>query len=74
MQTIYKNVCKIVKKKAFLVVQADNLTNKEFSPLVWDLGAALSEVMNLEGEILVTWSTNKENKNQFTQCLVFRNT
>lgn len=73
MQEIYVGVCALMKRDALLIVQADNLTNERFSPLVWDLGKALSEVMRLEGEILVNWSENVEKQNQFTQCLVFRN-
>ncbi|MBL8639465.1 MAG: DNA methylase [Alphaproteobacteria bacterium] len=73
LQEIYKGVCKIMQPEATIILQADNLTNEKFSPLVWDIGKALSEVMTLEGEILVTWSENHENKSQFTQCLVFRN-
>ena len=73
MQEIYGRICKRMKRNAHLVVQADNLTNERFSPLVWDLGRALSEVMTLEGEIMVTWSEAVEGGNQFTQCLVFKN-
>ena len=73
MQDIYKQVCKLMKHEAYLVVQADNLVNEQFSPLVWDLGKVLSEVMKLEGEILVNWSEKVENGSQFTQCLVFSN-
>ncbi|EJC82318.1 DNA modification methylase [Rhizobium leguminosarum bv. trifolii WSM2297] len=50
MQEIYGQICKRMKANAYLVVQADNLTNEQFSPLVWDLGRALSEVMTLEGD------------------------
>ncbi|ANL70543.1 hypothetical protein AMC83_CH00508 [Rhizobium phaseoli] len=74
MQEIYGRICKRMKTNAYLVVQADNLTNEQFSPLVWDLGRALSEVMTLEGEIMVNWSDAVESNNPFTQCLVFRNT
>ncbi len=62
-----------MKTNAYLVVQADNLTNEQFSPFVWDLGRALSEVMTLEGEIMVNWSGSVESGNRFTQCLVFKN-
>jgi hypothetical protein len=74
MQEIYTQICEMMKPNAYLIVQADNLTNEQFSPLVWDLGKALSDVMSHEGEILVHWSENSENDSQFTQCLVFRNT
>ena len=73
MQQIYSQICKLMKPNAYLIVQADNLTNEYFSPLVWNLGKALSDVMILEGEIIVHWSENTENDNKFTQCLVFRN-
>ncbi len=73
MREIYQEICKLMKQGAYIVVQADNLVHEGFSPLVWDLGRALSDVMTLDGEILVTWSENRENGNAFTQCLVFRN-
>lgn len=72
MKEIYKNISRKMVPKGYIVIQADNLTHSDFSPLVWDVGNALSGVMTLEGEILVQWSENKENKNNFTQCLVFR--
>ena len=74
MAEIYRRICMVMKPDACLVVQADNLTDERFSPLVWDLGKTLGAVMHLEGEILVDWSENSENDNPFTHCLVFRNT
>ncbi|KZM49195.1 DNA methyltransferase [Labrenzia sp. OB1] len=73
LQSIYAGVCRVLRKDACVIVQADNLTHERFSTLVWDLGKALSEVMTLEGEIIVNWSENAENEYQFTQCLVFKN-
>ncbi|ANM08917.1 MULTISPECIES: DNA methyltransferase [unclassified Rhizobium] len=73
MQEIHGQICQRLKTNAYLVVQADNLTSEKFSPLAWDLGRALSEVMMLEGEIMVTWSEAVESGNCFTQCLVFKN-
>lgn len=73
MQKIYAGVQKIMKRNAYVVVQADNLAGEYFSPLVWDLGAALSKIMRLEGEMLIQWSENRENENAFTQCLIFKN-
>lgn len=72
IQYIYQQISTIMKRNAYLVVQADNLTNKQFSPLIWDLGKAISNVLSLEGEIMITWSKNIENNNPFTQCLVFK--
>ncbi|WP_246827541.1 DNA methylase [Rhizobium croatiense] len=73
MQEIYGRICRRMKTNAYLVVQADNLTNEQFSPLVWDLGRTLSAVMTLEGEIMVNWSGAVKGGSPFTQCLVFRN-
>lgn len=74
IREIYGQICGVMKRNAYLIVQADNLVSEQFSPLVWDLGKTFSKVMHLEGEILVNWSENAENDNQFTQCLVFKNT
>lgn len=74
IKEIYIAVCKVMKEGAFLILQADNLTHREnFSPLVWDLGKALSQVMSLEGEIIVRWLDDEKANKQFTQCLVFKN-
>jgi hypothetical protein len=72
MRDIFRAVCAVMKPGAPVVVQADNLTHAGFSPLVWDLGLALSDVMTLEGEICVVWSDPPRGTRPFTQCLVFR--
>lgn len=72
MQEIFRAVYALIKPGGRVVVQADNLTRETFSPLVWDLGLALSEVMALEGEMCVVWSECPDDVRPFTQCLVFR--
>lgn len=61
-----------MKQDAHVIVQADNLVADRFSPLVYDIATALSDVLRLEGEILVNWSDNQENRSEFTHCLVFK--
>ncbi|HBH26824.1 MAG TPA: DNA methylase [Rhodospirillaceae bacterium] len=72
MQQIFRAVRAVMRPGATVVVQADNLVGEgALSTLVWDLGLALSDVMALEGEIVVTWSDDGAAE-PFTQCLVFR--
>lgn len=73
MQEIFSQIKNLMKEDAYLIVQADNLTHKGFSPLVWDLGKTISQVITLEGELIIHWNENSENTNPFTQCLVFQN-
>jgi hypothetical protein len=73
MTYIYEQLSRLLKRNAYAVVQVDNLAGTVFTPLVWDIGKAIGEVMRLESEIIVSWKMAKKDY-PHTHCLVFRNT
>lgn len=72
MRHIYKQVNKIMKRKARIVVQVDNIPGRRFTPLIRDLSNALSKELTLENEITVAWRGGRDDY-RHTTCLVFRN-
>ena len=72
MQQIYKQVGKIMKRNAHIIVQVDDIPGRTFTPLVRDINNALSKVMKLENQITVAWQGGRDDY-RHTQCLIFRN-
>ena len=72
MQHIYKQVAKVMKRNARVVVQVDNIPGRVFTPLVRDLNNAISKVLKLENEITIVWQGGRDDY-RHTQCLIFRN-
>ncbi len=72
MQHIYKQVAKVMKRNAPIVVQVDNIPGRTFTPLIRDLNNALSKVLKLENEVTVAWQGGRDDY-RHTHCLVFRN-
>ena len=68
---IYRQVGAGMKRGARVVVQADNIPGRTFTPLVRDLSLAIGEVLRLETEIVVAWEGGPENF-RHTHCLVFK--
>lgn len=73
MQHIYKQVAKIMKRNARIVVQVDDIPGRTFTPLVRDLNNAISKVLKLEDQITVAWQGGRDDY-RHTNCLIFRNT
>lgn len=73
MQHIYKQVAKVMKRNAPIVVQVDNIPGRTFTPLVRDLNNALSKVLKLENEVTIAWQGGRDDY-RHTHCLIFRNT
>ncbi len=69
---IYRQLARLMKKNAYVIVQADNLAGRVYTPLVWDIGHAVGKVMKLEAEIIVAWKNAKEGY-PHTHCLLFKN-
>jgi hypothetical protein len=72
MVYIYARLMPLMKRHATVVVQLDNLPGRVFTPLVWDLGAALAAVMKPAGEVIVRWQNPRPDYSH-THCLLFRN-
>ena len=71
MGVIFGNVAKIMKRNAYVVVQADNLPGKIYTPLVRDLSAVISKHLRLEGEMTVAWKNPKPDY-LHTHALIFK--
>lgn len=72
MKAIYSRVAAVMKRGGAVVVHADNLHGRAYTPLVHDLAAAIGGVMRLENEIIVAWEDGPKDY-AHTHCLVFRN-
>lgn len=71
MRNIYRQVAEIMKKNATVIVQADNLPGRTYTPLVRDLSVAIGDILRLENEVIVAWKNAKPDY-PHTHCLVFR--
>jgi hypothetical protein len=71
MRHIYRQLAAVMKRGSTIVVQADNLPGRSFTPLVRDLSTAISEVFRLEAEIIVAWDGGRKDY-RHTHCLVFK--
>ncbi len=71
MKTIFQKIAQQMKKNSYVVVQADNLHGRTYTPLVRDLSLAIEPSLKLEDEIIVKWDNPKPDY-PFTHCLVFK--
>jgi hypothetical protein len=72
MEYIYGQLAGLMKRGAYVVVQADNLPGRTYTPLVRDLSLAISKSLRPEAEIIVAWKNPKPDY-LHTHCLVFKN-
>ena len=82
IKTIYSKIKKIMKSESIIVTEVANLkNNNEVTTLAWDIGKAIAEVLHFEGEIIVSWTSNKMYSEESTYgygydhsyCLVYKN-
>lgn len=73
MKFIFRQLSMVMKRNAAVVVQIDNLPGKVYTPLVADLGAAISASLRQENEIIVAWEGGRK-EYRHTHCLIFKNT
>lgn len=71
MKLIFKKLAILMKRNAAVIVQADNLPGRTYTPLVRDLSLAIEPSLRLENEIIVTWDNPKPDY-PLTHCLVFK--
>ena len=71
MECIFREVVRIMKRGSFIVVHADNIPGRTFTPLVRDLSLAIGLVLRLEMEAVVAWKGAPADC-RHTHCLVFR--
>jgi hypothetical protein len=71
IQHIFRQVARIMKRGSIVVVQADNLPGRSFTPLVRDVSLAIGEVFRPKAEIVVAWEGGPRSM-RHTHCLVFK--
>jgi tRNA G10 N-methylase Trm11 len=72
MTRIFKQLHGVMKRKAMLVVQVDNLQHgKTFTPLVRDIGLAVAASFQPAGEVIIEWQNPKPGY-PHTHCLLFQ--
>ncbi len=72
MGIIYREIARVMKKGAYVAVQADNLPGRPYTPLVRDLSLVISKSLKPVGETIVIWETPKADY-PATTCLIFKN-
>ena len=75
MRTIFSKLPAIMKRNATVIVQADNIMGKTYTPLVADFIQTIGKHLTLENEIIVNWKTPAPQaiNPTHTHCLVFKN-
>lgn len=75
MGTIFSKLPGVMKRNATIIVQADNITGKTYTPLVAEFIRIISKHLTLENEIIVTWKNPAPQaiNPTHTHCLVFKN-
>ncbi len=71
IQHIFRQLSLIMKRNGVIVVQADNLPGRTYTPLVRDLSMAISGVFRPEAEVIVAWEGGRRDY-RHTHCLVFK--
>ncbi len=71
MGFIYKKIAEKMKRNALVVIQLDNIDGKRFTPLVRDVGLAVSKSLTPIGETIIKWENGKKDY-PHTHCLIFK--
>jgi DNA modification methylase len=69
---ILKNLGPVCKKNAPVIIHVDNIPGKSFTPLVWDVGQALSKIMHPVGQTTILWDGAPDFM-PISNLLIFRN-
>lgn len=72
MEQIFLALKSVMKKNALVVVHADNVQERVFTPLARDLSICISEHFKPVGETIIQWKNPIENY-PFSRALIFRN-
>lgn len=75
MGAIFSKLPDVMKRNATVIVQADNIAGKTYTPLVADFIKTIEKHLTLENEIIVTWKTPAPQalNPTHTHCLIFKN-
>lgn len=73
MGDIFANLAPLMKRGAFVVVQADNLYHgRYFTPLPRDLSSVISQTFKPVQDMIIQWEKGDPSGRPYTQCLVFK--
>jgi DNA modification methylase len=75
LEFIFAQIATIMKKDALIIVQADNIQGKSYTPLVRDFHHLISKNLKPQAEIIVRWTGEKPEYHkdyEHTHCLVFK--
>ena len=75
LQDIYRQVKERLKPKSFVVIEVSNLKHDDgpLTTLAWDIGKAISKVLEFTGEIIVHWEDGYGFGYDHSYCLIFQN-
>ena len=75
LRDIYRRMRTVMKPDAVCVVNVSNIKRWDgLTTLAWDVACVLSDVMVLEGEVIICWDDSDETFGyDHEYCLVFRN-
>jgi hypothetical protein len=75
VKDVYRRLRSVVKPDAVVVVNVSNISRYDgLTTLAWDLGSAISTVMDFTGEVVVCWDDDDHTFGyDHEYCLVFRN-
>ena len=71
LRFIYAKISRQMKPGGTVVVHADNIPGRVYTPLVHDMAAAAGHSLSLQNEIIVAWRNGPAHYSH-THCLVFR--
>lgn len=72
---IFEQVAKVMKKGSLVIVQADNLQGRSYTPLAHDFYQQIIKSLKPKGEVLVRWVGDRPNfcaDFEYTQALIFK--
>jgi DNA modification methylase len=75
---IFSQVRRKMKKGAYAVIEVSNIVvNDEFTPLAWDIGKSVNDVLPLQKEIIIKWQSEASPKYGYgfdhSYALIFQN-
>jgi DNA modification methylase len=73
---IFTNLKKFLKPESKVILEVANLKGEKLTTFAWDLGKALSDILNFEGEVIIGWDGPRDKESfgyDHTYCLVFSN-
>ena len=71
MNEIFTAIAPLLRKNAPLIIHADNIKSRRFTPLISDISHALRKAYTPIGETIIQWQNPPKN-HPFTNALIFK--